>query len=137
MIVAQSAAWGAGPGSTNFYLNVSASSICGVNTSAHKYITIGGGIGPIAEAPKIDEPFPILIYPNPSEGTRVYITSETKKPVSIQQVQIMDIATGRIVKKFECLDLKGSALDIDLPKGVFIIQYMYDNTRFTQKIMIK
>jgi hypothetical protein len=98
---------------------------------------IGGGIGPIAEASKIDEPFPILIYPNHSEGSRVHITSETKKPVSIQQVQIMDVVIGRIVKRFNCLDFDESALDIDLPRGVFIIQYMFENKHFTQKIMIR
>ena len=124
----------AGPNSPSFYLNASASNVCGTTINGSKYITIGnGGDVPIPIAHSGDDD--ISIYPNPT--TKTLKIAEKIGINELDNVSVIDMKTGIEVYQTECLKTNE---EIDLrgfPKGTYILRYSINNSIKTKKILKK
>lgn len=70
-----------------------------------------------------------MIVPNPNSGT---FNIELNKNIAIQELKLLD-EIGRTV---QLLDAKSKSFQLNLPKGLYFLEFTSDKHRFLEKMMV-
>jgi hypothetical protein len=74
------------------------------------------------------------IYPNPANDL-LYI--EFLSPIKPTSIELLDIS-GRLIKRWENVNEKENILDIsEIPSGYFLINFNWNNRRFTKQLIVE